>query len=151
MAGATAPWVGPEGRAQHALGAFNACALARNLLAAGFEVTIADVLTPATSLLYRDSLPGCLIVHLRISLDSARRRAATRTVYLSGSEFEVLHRNDAGDPPEADVVIQVDDMDVDEQLRQVRRAWNGTHASISPLSDGLPDAVSQGQGLSGRP
>ena len=49
VAGAVAPWVGSAGRDQHALGARNASALASNFLDAEFDVTIADMLSPATS------------------------------------------------------------------------------------------------------
>lgn len=124
VAGAEPLWAGPEGQAQHMLGASNASALAANFLAAAFDVTIADVLTPATARIYRDLLPGCLIVHLRISLAGARRRAATRTVHLTDAEFEMLHRNDVADPPEADVVFHVEGMSVDEQVDQLRRLWD---------------------------
>lgn len=123
VAGAAAPWEGPEGKAQQALGATNACALARNFRTAGFDVTIADVLTPATAQLYRTALPDCLIVHLRISLEHARRRAATRTVYLTDAEFELLHRQDAAHPPDADAVLDVDELTIDQQLRQIRQLW----------------------------
>lgn len=75
VAGAEPLWAGPEGQAQHMLGASNASALARNFLAAAFDVTLADVLTPATARIYRDLLPGCLIVHLR---NLARRRSSSR-------------------------------------------------------------------------
>ncbi|MET0693209.1 MAG: hypothetical protein ABWY56_04725 [Propionibacteriaceae bacterium] len=123
VSGAAAPWEGAAGLAQQALGATNACALAANFRAAGFDVVIADVLTPATTQIYRDSLPGCLVVHLRISLEHARQRAATRTVYLTDDEFELLHRQDAADPPGADAVLDVDDLTLDQQLRQIRQVW----------------------------
>jgi predicted kinase len=123
VAGAEAPWVGPEGRDQLALGARNASALAMNFLRAEFEVTIADMLSPTTSRIYREALPGCLVVHLRISLEDARRRAATRTVYLSNDEFEALHHADQDDPPEAEVVLQVEGMSLEEQLDALRAIW----------------------------
>jgi gluconate kinase len=123
VSGAEAPWAGPGGRSQHALGARNASALALNFLAAEFDVTIADVLSPATSQIYRESLPGCLIVHLQISLAGARLRAATRPVYLTTDEFEALHRADAESPPEAEVVLPVDGMNLEEQLGALRAIW----------------------------
>jgi hypothetical protein len=123
VSGAAAPWEGTAGGAQHALGALNACALASNFQAADFDVVIADVLTPATTQIYRDSLPDCLIVHLEISLDQARRRAATRTVYLTDGEFEMLHRQAQAEPPKADAVLQVDDLDTDEQVAAIREIW----------------------------
>lgn len=124
VAGHEAPWAGPGGRDQHALGARNASVLATNFLEADFDVTIADVLTPTTSRIYRDALPNCLIVHLEISLAGAHQRAATRTVYLTTDEFDALHRADAQSPPEAEVVLQVDGLRLEEQLNAIRRIWD---------------------------
>lgn len=107
-AGAAAPWQGRSGLDQAILGATNACAVGRNFISAGFDVVIADVLTPATAAVYRAELDDCLIVHLRINLAAARARAATRKIYLTDAEFESLHHNDANDPPDADVVLDVD-------------------------------------------
>ncbi len=125
VTGAVAPWIGSGGRYQHALGARNGSALASNFLQAGFDVTVADMLSPATSRIYRECLTGCLIVHLQISLDEARRRAATRKVYLTTDEFEALHRGDAENPPEADVVLQVDGLHIEEQVKALRSIWVG--------------------------
>ncbi|CAA9288340.1 MAG: hypothetical protein AVDCRST_MAG48-320 [uncultured Friedmanniella sp.] len=122
VAGAVAPWQGPEGRAQHALGARNAAGLARSFVAAGFEVVVADVVTPATAALYRAELPDVLLVHLRISLDGARRRAATRSVHLTDDEFALLHGWQA-DPPRADVVLDVDGLSVEQQVASLREHW----------------------------
>lgn len=122
VAGAVAPWQGPEGAAQHALGAHNAAALARGFAAAGFAVVVADVVTPATGAVYRAGLPGCLLVHLQISLAGARERAATRPVHLTDEEFVLLHRWQA-DPPRADVVLAVDGLTPDQQVAAVRQHW----------------------------
>lgn len=124
VAGHKAPWAGPDGRDQRALGARNACALATNFLQAQFDVTIADMLSSTTSRVYRDALPDCWIVHLKISLAGAHQRAATRTTHLTTDEFEALHRADAQAPPEADVVLQVDGLSLEEQLHAIRQAWD---------------------------
>ena len=58
VTGAAAPWEGEEGREQQRLGVTNACGLARNFLAMGIEVVVADVLTPETCDLYDGSYPG---------------------------------------------------------------------------------------------
>lgn len=123
VSGAAAPWEGEAGRAQLVLGASNACALARNVTAAGFEVVIADVVTAATAAVYRAALPQCLLVRLRISFAGAQARAATRPVYLSDQEFAWVHALDADDPPEADVVLDVDGWDVDRQVSAVAQIW----------------------------
>lgn len=123
VAGAAAPWQGPEGRAQLALGARNAAALARGFHAAGFAVVVADVVTPATAAIYRAELPGCLLVHLRIALAGARQRAATRPVHLTDEEFVLLHRWDTADPPRADVLLDVDGLSLAEQVTAVRARW----------------------------
>jgi predicted kinase len=126
VSGAVAPWRGVEGAAQLDLGARNACALGRNLIAAGFDTVIADVVTPATCGTYRQELPGCLVVHLRIGLTAARQRAATRRIYLTDAEFEMLHRRDVDDPPTADLVLDVEGWTADEQVRQIDRIWSAS-------------------------
>ncbi|MFD3405244.1 hypothetical protein ACFWUU_31450 [Kribbella sp. NPDC058693] len=123
VAGAAAPWEGEEGHEQQRLGVVNACSLARNFVAGGMEVVIADVLTPETSDLYRRELPGCVIVHLQVGLVEARRRAATREVWLTEDEFRMLHEADAANPPHADHRIQVDALDLRSQIGEVARLW----------------------------
>lgn len=123
VSGGASPWAGVEGRDQHVLGVRNATALASNFLHGGFDVVIADVLSPTTARIYREALPGCLVVHLQISLAGASRRAATRPVYLTADEFDALHRADAECPPESDVVLQVDGMTVEDQLTALRAVW----------------------------
>jgi predicted kinase len=122
VAGAATPWSGPEGRAQHELAVRNAAALAENLLADGFAVTASDLVTAEVLPVYREQLPGCFIVHLAISLDAARARAATRPVYITDDEFELLHRVMAA-PPDVDLVIDVTDMTAEEQIERLRDAW----------------------------
>lgn len=126
VAGAAAPWEGQEGQEQMLLAATNACALARNLVTAGFEVTMADVLTPATMAVYRADLPDCLVVHLRISTAVARTRAATRSVYLTDSEFVGIHQQDLTNPPEADVALDADTWTETEQIQILSDLWAGT-------------------------
>ncbi|PZE73481.1 hypothetical protein DEI82_14125 [Curtobacterium sp. MCBD17_019] len=122
VAGDATLWSGSEGRAQHALATRNVAALARNLLAAGFAVTASDVVTQETLPVYRAELPGCFVVHLVISLDAARARAATRPVYITDEEFELLHRI-AASPPAVDLVVDVTDMSEEEQVDSLLRAW----------------------------
>jgi hypothetical protein len=158
VAGHEAPWAGPGGRDQHALGARNASALATNFLQAEFDVTIADMLSTTTSRIYPDALPNCLIVHLKISLAGAHQQAATRRVYLTTDKFEALHRADAQSPPAADVVLQVDPWrayveskacDVALALAWDRRLPDVTSAAVDPgwvktklASPGAPGDVS---------
>jgi predicted kinase len=123
VTGAAAPWDGAAGRAQLLLGARNACALGRNLTEAGFEVVIADVITPATAAAYREELPGCLLVRLQISFDGARERAATRPVFITDEEFAWVFALDAVDPPAADVVLHVDGWDLDRQVAALAGIW----------------------------
>jgi len=123
VTGAAAPWEGKEGREQQRLGVTNACGLARNFLAMGIEVVVADVLTPETCDLYRRELPGCLIVHMRLGLPEAMRRAASRKVWLTDDEFRMLHEADAANPPDADHRIQVDALNVQNQTEKVARLW----------------------------
>lgn len=123
VAGAATPWSGPEGTAQHELGARNTAVLARNLSEAGFVVAASDVVTSAVLPVYREQLPGCFVVHLAISVDDARARAATRPVFITDEEFELLHRVTAT-PPAVDLVLDVTAMTVSEQIGRVRSAWS---------------------------
>lgn len=123
VAGQETLWSGPAGTAQHVLAARNVAAMARNLGSAGFDVVIADVVTAEALAVYRSDLPGCLVVQLRIGLDGARRRAATRRVFLTDEEFALLHRLMA-EPPDVDLVLAVDGLDVDTQVRAIRDAWD---------------------------
>ncbi|TCO47510.1 hypothetical protein EV646_10562 [Kribbella antiqua] len=103
----------------------NACSLARNFVAMGIEVVVADVLTPETCDMYRRELPGCLIVHMTVDFPEAIRRAASRKVWLTDHEFRMLHEADATNPPDADHRIQVDTLDVQSQTEKVARLWEG--------------------------
>jgi predicted kinase len=129
VAGGAAPWQGEQGLMQQHLAAVNACALAANFLHRGIEVVIADLLTPDTSRIYREQLPGCRIVRLAVSWPEAQRRARTRRVWLTDDEFRMLHEVDAASPPSADAHLGVDDLTVAEQLTLVDRMWNGIRLS----------------------
>lgn len=126
VSGGAAPWQGPEGLAQQRLGVENACSLARSFHAAGFDVILADVLTPVTLELYRQRLSGCLIVRLHVSDQEARRRAATRTVHLTDAEFTHLHDQDRDDPPPADHDLDVTNLTIEEQAAVVTALWRNS-------------------------
>jgi hypothetical protein len=84
---------------------------------------LADVLTPATTEIYRRELPSCRIVHLGADLEEPRRRAMMRPVWLTDEEFEFLHlRNDAH-PPDVDVRLQVAALDFGRQIAAVADCW----------------------------
>jgi predicted kinase len=124
VSGGAAPWQGPDGLAQQRLGVENACSLASSFHAAGFDVILADVLTPVTLELYRQRLLGCLIVRLHVS--PIRRRAATRTVYLTDAEFTQLHDQDRDDPPPADYDLDITNLTIEEQVAAVTALWRNT-------------------------
>lgn len=124
VAGAATPWEGPVGMEQMSLAARNACALGTNMINAGFETVIADVLTPQTAGIYRRQLSRCLIVHLKISWPEAQRRAATRAVYLTEEEFAWLHAHDGDHPPDADLVLDVDGLGVERQIQALEDIWS---------------------------
>src|SRR5258707_4608822 len=123
VSGAAAPWDGAEGLAQQRLGVENACGLARRFHEHGFEVIIADVLTPDTLHLYRQQLPRCLIVRLHVTPVEARRRAGTRHVYLTDAEFDDLHNEDRGNPPSADHHLDVTALTIEDQTAAVAEIW----------------------------
>jgi predicted kinase len=129
VAGDVTLWSGAEGRAQHALAARNVSALGRNLLADGFAVTVADIVTSETLPLYRAGLPDCFIVHLAIARDAAYERAASRQVYLTADEFDLLHEMTSV-PPAVDLVLDVTGMSADQQLDRLRDAWEGAERSV---------------------
>ena len=93
--GGAAPWDGPEGTAQQQLGVRNAANLATNFLAAGINVTIADVVNSTTLALYRELLPSLRVIRLALGLEEARRRATQRPVFLTDVEFDELHHQQA--------------------------------------------------------
>lgn len=125
VAGSAAPWDGDEGARQRVLSAVNACALTRNLTDADFDTVIADVLDPTTAAVYRREIPSALVLHLRISLAGARSRAATRRVYLTDDEFTALHDADHTAPPDAEVVLDVDGLTIEQQVAAVAEIWAG--------------------------
>lgn len=88
-----APWRGEAGLAQLRLGAANACAVARNCVAAHLNVVILDVLTDETAHLYRTVLADLPhhIVLLLPSLPEAVLRNQTRGQFLTDAEVELLY------------------------------------------------------------
>jgi hypothetical protein len=125
VTGAIPPWDGDAGQEQQALGARNACSLARNFHAAGIDVVVTDVLTPTTAGIYRSELPGALVVRLRLDFAEAVRRARTRPVHLTEQEFAWVHRRDREDPPEVEVLLDVDGWPVERQVAALDRLWAG--------------------------
>lgn len=113
----------PDGPRQAQLAVRNACALAANLRGEGFDVVLADVLDPATVAVYRERLLDVLVVHLVVPFEEARRRAATRPVWLTDEEFAWLHRRDADDPPAVDVRLDVAGLDLAAQVVAVEQVW----------------------------
>jgi hypothetical protein len=123
VSGEAAPWSGPEGVRQNSLAALNTSALAQNLSSDGFDVVIADFVTAESLTVYRRQLPDCVVMHLAISFDEAARRATTRPVYITDDEFALLHAR-MENPPDADVVLHVDGLAVDEQTRAIAARWS---------------------------
>jgi hypothetical protein len=123
LTGAAAPWEGEEGARQRRLGARNACTLAANFLADDIDVVITDVLTPDSAVVYRELLPGCLVLRLSAVLRETQRRFASRRRLLTSAEFVALHEHDTANPPTADLTIDVTDFDVTQQTAAIERAW----------------------------
>lgn len=126
---------GLQGDAQRALGAANACSLGERFIAEGFDVAIADVVTPATAQIYRHQLRGCLLVHLIVTPGEAHRRAATRPVWLTEEEFDQLHRVDAEDPPPADHHLDVTGYSPTQQRAAVDALWAATARDVGLRMD----------------
>jgi hypothetical protein len=124
LTGHVPPWRGPEGHRQQRLGVANACDIAGRLHAAGFDVVVADVVTPDTARVYRRELPNCLIVHLVVLRAEAVRRARTRRVWLTDEEFEALHQADQDVPPPADHRLDVRALRLEDQAAAVQSLWS---------------------------
>lgn len=103
--------------------------------AEGFDVAIADVVTPATADVYREQLRGCLLVHLTVTLAEAHRRATTRPVWLTEAEFDTLHRIDAETPPPADHHLDVTGYSPVEQQAAVEALWAATAYNVGLRMD----------------
>jgi predicted kinase len=125
VGGHAAPWAGLQGARQQRLGIVNACMLARNLIADGAEVVLADVLTNATAALYRELLSDVLIVELAVDLQEAVRRAEQRREYLTAKEFYALHDQHA-DFVAADLQVPVSQLAVPEAVAAVTEAWRSS-------------------------
>lgn len=95
VTGHAAPWDGDEGQEQQRLGVINGCGMAGNFTGHGIDVVIVDVVTDQTAALYRQLLPEPLIVQLTATYDEALRRAHTRKIFLTWSEFRRLHDEQA--------------------------------------------------------
>lgn len=90
----TAAWLGEEGMAQLRLGAKNACTLAHNFIAEGYNVVILDVLTDDTAAIYRTHLAllDHQIVLLLPSLMASLHRNQTRGQWLTDDEVRLLYQ-----------------------------------------------------------
>ena len=82
-----------------------------------------DVLTPASTALYRQLLPECFIIRFVVAFDEAKRRATTRTLFLTSGEFADLHRIDRLEPAPADCHLAVDRFAPEEQVQVVNELW----------------------------
>jgi predicted kinase len=122
VAGHAAPWDGSEGHLQQRIGIENASDLARRYLRWGIDVVLSDVLTADTATLYRDLIPGILIVQLRLPLAEARRRASLRPVYLTEDEFDALHASQIDDLG-PDHIVDVGSLTLAEQADAVAMLW----------------------------
>lgn len=88
-----APWEGEEGKDQQRLGVRNACALARNFIAAGFNVIILDVLQDETALSYKNELNGIQtqIVLLLPTLKEIKQRNEIRGKRITDDELKMVY------------------------------------------------------------
>ena len=134
VAGAAAPWEGEEGERQRMLGAANSAHLAASFVAAGFEVVVADVLTPDTAALWRTAMSGVVVVRLTASETSIREHWPDGHPFITEQERSRLHRSEAERPPTADVVIVVDGLSADAVASAVGRAWASATSAPSPDS-----------------
>jgi hypothetical protein len=81
------------------------------------------MVTPETVHLYRELDGGAVVVALRLSFEEALRRAGTRVQLITDDEFRRLHDLDATGGL-ADVVLDVDGLDISAQARLIERVWS---------------------------
>jgi hypothetical protein len=122
---------------QQLLGVRNACALVRAFAASGFESVVADMVALETVHLYRPLDTGAVIVALRLSFEEAQRRASTRVRHITDAEFHSLYVRATATSGLADVVLDVDSLDISAQVRLIERVWAMHGATITPtISEG---------------
>ena len=122
--GHRAPWEADGGPEQHLLGVRNACELSQSFAASGFDCVIADMVTADTVRLYRELPHGPVVVALRLSLAEAERRAGTRVQHITDAEFRSLYEAESGSNGLADVVIDVEALDISAQARTIECIWS---------------------------
>lgn len=137
VSGHRAPWEADGGPEQQLLGVRNACALVRAFAASGFESVVADMVALETVHLYRRLDTGAVIVALRLSFEEAQRRASTRVRHITDAEFHSLYVLATATSGLADVVLDVDSVDISAQVRLIERVWAMHGATITPtISEG---------------
>ena len=120
--GAAAPWQPGEGFRQTELAAHNAALLMTSFHDYGFNVIATDVLLGNAFSAYAESSVPPLVVHLRVPLVEALRRAGTRRVYLTDDELQLLHESEQG-ASVADVSVDTTDLSPEECVAQILGRW----------------------------
>jgi predicted kinase len=121
VSGSEAAWRGAEGAAQDRLAAAQAGRLAGHYRSAGFDVVVTDVLLPAAADTWLAAEHPPLIVWLEASLEQARRRARTRPVHLTWTEFDDLHG--LVQPPAGAEVVPTDGRSTEQVANAVTDIW----------------------------
>jgi predicted kinase len=122
VSGAAPAWESGEGARQTRLAAVHACLLMSSFHRAGFAVVATDVLLWDTGSVYRSHAARPLIVHLRVSLDEALRRAATRRVHLTDAELRHLHAAERG-ADACDLELDATDLTVPQLTAALTDVW----------------------------
>ena len=120
--GAASPWEPGEGFRQTELAAHHAALLMTSLHDYGFNVIATDVLLGNAFSAYTASLVPPFVVHLRVTLAEALRRAGTRRVHLTDDEFLLLHESDKR-AFAADVSVDTTDLSPEECAAQILKLW----------------------------
>ncbi len=88
-----APWSGEEGEDQVKLGIKNACMLAKNFIADGFDVVILDVVRDWSLGLYKEQLAGDFkVVLLLPKLEEVKKRNQSREFILEEQRVLDLYK-----------------------------------------------------------
>ncbi len=119
-----APWRGEAGRQQLALGARNACSLARTFAANEFHVVMLDVLTDETARVYQAELATLAyrIVLLLPTLTTVLQRNRDRGQFLTDEEVGLLYEWQRA-LTLYDQQIDNSDLSVEAVVAMLRQGW----------------------------
>ena len=120
--GAVAPWQPGEGARQGEMAALHAALLMTSFHTHGFNVIATDILLGNSFSAYAGSSVPPLVVHLRVPVDEALRRAGSARGDLTAEEFRLLHEAERG-ATVADVSLETTRLSVEKCAARILALW----------------------------